>query len=379
MKLKLMLAGLTLAATAWAQTEQWLEYHTSDDGRSFIQIQLTTNPPASLALPKLNATPYFAHWNSPLDPTGGRWLCFDRSRPSGPYDRLFIDSTGNGRLDDKTPVLARSDAYYAYFPATPLVFKGEDGPITYHLVLRLYQNNNSRPMLMGGSGGWYEGLANFDGVKKRIQLIDGNVNGTFNDVKADLSQSDRVQIDGDKVQERYLGRMVEVDGKLFRIEVARDGSSVKVQKAENVTLGSVQVPQNISEFTAFGENGYFVRKATNGEFTLPVGKYRMVHWTINRKDDKGAAWTLSGHDFPATANFDVTADDPTTLDIGEPVQAILKVNEQTNHDITFNLSFIGRQKEAIEMLREGQRPGGPKLTLANADGSLCATSSFEFG
>jgi hypothetical protein len=173
--------------------------------------------------------------------------------------------------------------------------------------------------------------------------------------------------------------MLEVDGKLFNVEVARDGAFIKVKKAENVVLGTVHVPENISEFAAYGENGHFVRQPGNGEFTLPAGKYLMVHWTINRKDEKGVSWTLAGYNFPKTATFEVAADKPVTLEIGEPVQAELKATQRTSREITFNLNFVGRQKESIEMLRDNQRPHGPKLMLANAAGSLCYTNSFEFG
>lgn len=379
MKLKLILAGLVAAGTAVGQSEQWLEYHTGTEGRAYHRMELSTNPPPGVALPKLNASPYFAHWLTPMDPAGGRWLCFDRTRKSGPYDRLFIDSNGNGRLDDKAPVQARLDSSSALFPPASIVFKGEDGPITYHLVFRFYQYENSAPQLLASSGGWYEGEVNFGGVKKRIQLIDGNVNGTFNDLAPNPYDSDRVQVDGDKVGVRFLGRMLEVDGKFFRIEVARDGAFVKVQKAENVTLGRVSVPENISEFAAYGENGHFVRKPVNGELTLPAGNYRLFRWMINRKDEKGVPWTLSGYSFPDTAAFEVAADKADTLDIGEPVQAVLKADQQPNRQIRFDLSFIGHQKESIEMLRDGQRPRGPKLMLANADGSLCYTNTFEFG
>jgi hypothetical protein len=379
MKLKLILAGMLVAASALAQSEQWLQYHTSNDARSYHSLELTTNPPPGVALPKLNARPYFARWMTPMDPGGGRWMCFDRSRKSGPYDRLFIDSNGNGRLDDQTPVSGRLDSNEALFPATPMVFKSEDGPITYHVIFRFYQNEDNPAQLLVASGGWYEGTASFDGVKKRVQLLDGNVNGTFNDVAASQYDSDRVQVDGDKVSERFLGKLLEVDGKFFNIVVARDGAFIKVQKAENVALGTVRMPVNISEFTAFGENGYFVRNTTNGQFTLPVGKYRMVRWTINRKDEKGAAWTLSGSSFPDTANFEAAAGTPATLDIGEPVQAVLKANEQADREITFSLNFVGHQQESIQMLRGNERPAGPKLTLANADGSVCGTATFEFG
>lgn len=222
-------------------------------------------------------------------------------------------------------------------------------------------------------------MANFDAVNKRIQLIDGNVNGTFNDMATNPYDSDRIQIEGDKTGERFLGRMLEVDGKFFRIEAARDGAFIKIQKAENVALGLVRVPENISEFAAFGENGHFVRKPANGEFTLPVGQYRVVRWTINRKDDKGAAWTLSGYNFPDSASFEAAAGKTAALEIGEPVRSVLKVTEATNRQVTFSLQFQGQQKESIEMLRDGQRPRGPKLTLANADGSVCYTNTFEFG
>ena len=379
MKLKLILAGMLLAGAAFAQSEQWLEYHTSADGRTYHQMEVTTNPPPGVALPKLNAQPYFARWLTPMDPAGGRWLCFDRTRKSGPYDRLFIDSNGNGRLDDKTPIQARLDSSFAYFPPAPVVFKGEDGPITYHLVFRFYQYENSAPQLLASSGGWYEGEVNFDGVKKRVQLIDGNVNGTFNDIAPDPYDSDRVQVAGDKTDERFLGKMLEVDGKFFKIEVARDGAFVKVQPAENVTLGQVRVPENISEFATFGENGHFVRQPVNGEFTLPAGNYRMFQWTINRKDENGAAWTLTGYTFPKTASFEVAAGKAAVLEIGEPVQAVLAAAENPARQITFSLRFEGRQKEAIQMLRGGQRPTGPKFSLANAAGTLIYTSTFEFG
>ena len=376
---KIILAGMFFAGSALAQPEQWLEYHTASQGSSYQQITLTANAPPGVALPKFNAKPWFARWLTPMDPSGGRWLCLDRSRKSGPYDRLYIDSNGNGRLDDKTPLQARIESYTANFPPARLVFKGEDGPITYHLDFEFFQYETNPAQLEASAGGWYEGVVNFDGVKKRLHLIDGNVNGTFNDVAPDPYQSDRVQIEGDKTSEHYLGRMLEVDGKFFRIEVARDGAFVKVQKVDNATLGQVNVPTNIPEFVACGENGHFVRRPVNGQFTLPAGHYRTLQWTINRKDEKGAAWTLTGSSFPGAASFDVAADKTAALEIGEPVQAVLGAREGANRQITFDLRFEGRQKESIQMLRGGERPAGPKLILANAGGKLVSTNTFEFG
>ena len=381
------LAAMALATTALAQKEQWLDYHVSTEGRGYRYLKLTTNPPPNVKLPKLNAQPYFAHWTTPLDPAG-RWLCLDRTKKSGLYDRVYFDTTGNGRLDDKAPVgTAHSDQYSAYFEPVRVVFKGEDGPITYHLVLRFMQYGAGDANLLVSSGGYYAGKVDIGGKKRRIELIDGNVNGTFNDRAADAGDCDRVMVEGDKVGERYLGKMLEVDGQFYQIEVARDGAFIKLQKAENVVLGQVRVPETISEFVAFGENGHFVRKPVKGGFTLPVGKYRIQEWKIDRKDDKGAAWELSAYDFNDSARFEVAAAKPVSLEIGEPMRAALEVEEpgtrpgarMPTKQVAFNLRFEGRYGEALQIMKGNQRPRGPRLTLTSLDGTYRYTNTFEFG
>src|SRR5208283_513476 len=160
--------AMALASSALAQKEQWLDYHVSREGRGYRSLTLTTNPPPNVKLPKFNAQPYFAQWTTPMDPAG-RWLCLDRTRKSGLYDLVYFDTTGNGRLDDKTPVgTAHSDQYTAYFEPVRVVFKGEDGPITYHLVLRFMQYGAGNANLMASSGGYYAGKVDIGGKKRRI-------------------------------------------------------------------------------------------------------------------------------------------------------------------------------------------------------------------
>jgi hypothetical protein len=375
-----VLAGVILASTAFAQPEQWLEYRTRSEAMSRQWMEVTTNPPPNVALPNFSAQPFFLHWRTPLEPSGGRWICLDRVRKSGPYDRVYVDSNGNGRLDDETPLSAkRTEEHYAYFDPARVVFKGEDGPITYHLVFQTYQYENETELLLG-SGGWYEGMVNLDGKKTRLQLIDGNVNGTFNDQSPNPSESDRVVIvDGKSETMRYLGRMIEVNGQLFRIEAARDGAFVKVQKAENVVLGQVRVPETISEFTAYGTNGHFVRKPEKGGFNLPAGHYLILEWSIERKDDKGAKWELSGYGFGDAGAFEVAEAKPAALEVGEPVRTAIQATDQTNNLVHFNLNFRGHYGERIQILRGSERPPGPKLTVVTLDGQLRYTNTFEYG
>lgn len=383
-----VLAAMVAATTALAQKEQWLDYHVSREGRGYRYLELTTDPPPNVKLPTLTGKPYFAHWQTPLDPAG-RWLCLDRTKNTGLYDRVYFDTTGNGRLDDKTPVVAaQRDQYSTSFEPIRVVFKGEDGPTTYHLILRFMQYGTRDANLLSSSGGYYAGKVDIGGKKRRVELIDGNVNGTFNDRGADAGDCDRVMVEGDKTGERFLGKMLEVDGQFYKIEVARDGAFIKLQKAEDVVLGQVRVPEAISEFIAFGENGYFARKPVRGAFTLPVGEYRIHEWKISRKDDRGAAWELMGYGFNKNAAaFEVAASKPTTLKVGEPIRAALQLSEprtrpgakETAKQVVFNLALVGQYGESLQVTRGNQRPRGPRLALTSLDGTYHYTNTFEFG
>jgi len=93
---------------------------------------------------------------------------------------------------------------------------------------------------------------------------------------------------------------------------------------------------------------------------------------------KRITWTLSGYNFPNSNTFEVT-DHQAALWTSVNRESHLTADEQSGRQIRFNLSFLGSQNESVEMLHDGQRPHGPKLMLANADGTLCYTNTFEFG
>ncbi len=380
--LKLILvfaAGLALSAQA--QKEQWLQYHTtSPGGRGYLDLELRTNAPPNLPLPKLSAQqPYFAYWKTPMDPAGGRWICFDRTRKSGPYDKVYIDTKGDGRLDNKPAIgTTRTDTFMAYFEPAKIVFKGEDGPVTYHLGLRFMKFEKSEPRVLASSAGYYAGEVDFGGQKRHVELVDADVNGTFNDQSPEPRDTDAIQVQDDPVRQRYLGKLLELEGKFFRLEVARDGAFVKVQPAGKVPMAKVRVPETISEFVVFGQNGQFARKPKKGELTLPVGHYRIHQWTIDRKDNKGASWELSGYGFKESAEFDASEDQACTLAVGEPVHGVIEAEQVTNA-VNFRLKFLGRFDETIQFMRGTERPPGPKLMLASLDGTYRATNTFEFG
>jgi hypothetical protein len=373
-------ASMMLALTAHgaSQGEQWLQYRTSTEGRGHRWLELTTNPPPSVPLPPISGQSTFARWDTPLDPQG-RWLCFERTRKAGPHHRVYVDRNGNGRLDDEVPLDAAAvDPYSAAFEPVRLVFKGEDGPLTYHLLLRFMRYDDGETRLLAESGCYYAGNVDFAGRKRELALVDANVNGTFNDRSPDPADGDALRVEGDQVSQRYLGRLLEVEGLLFAISVPQDGAFVQVQAAKNVPLASVRVPEVISEVVVVGGPGHFVRLPTNGAFTLPVGPYRVHGWSIERKDDKGADWKLSGSGFGEFAGFEATVEKAAALDIGEPVLAALTVTENRG-GATFGLRLKGRLGESVELLKGKERPRPPQLHLAGPGGSFRSTNSFEYG
>ncbi len=372
------------AVIALAQPEQWLNYRTLTEGTGYRTVQPVTNAPAGVALPVLGPVPWFAKWDTPLDATGGRWLCFDQSRKGGPYDRLYFDSNGNGRLDDESPIAAyRVERYtteraWTYFGPVRLTLPTPDGPVAYHLMFRTYIDRDRALLVTCRAAGQYEGTVDFAGKKLRVRLIDDNVNGTFNDTWADPDGPDEIEIEGQTPASRALGRFVEVEGELFQIEVPPDGAFVKVSKATRVRFGQVSVPRDISTIRFIGPNGEFRRTPTQGVCRLPVGTYTLAGYTLTRKDARGVLWRFEAYSFPDSAIFELEPDQTVNLALGEPVRAEVTAIQLTNM-VEFDLRFIGSLGERMLPYRGEDRPRPPKLSLASLDGSYRVTNNFSWG
>jgi len=293
---------------------------------------------------------------------------------------LFIDSNGNGHLDDQTAMEAyRSAQDSAYFGPVKVVFQGEDGPVTYHLNIQFYDRPDGKRLYVR-TAGWYEGAITLNGQKKQCMLIDYNANGAFDDRSVNFDQCDRIQIGATNAQEtRFVGNYIEADGTLYSSEIARDGAYVKFAKAEGVKLGDVRLPESVTEFAAGGENGLFIRKPEKGQCILPIGKYRIEHWTIQRQDDKDAEWKLQGTNFADAGLFDVNEAQAAELSIGEPIVCALQADQREPGTYYFRQELKGKLGERIELTRNNARPQPPKVQIKSKDGKYDRTFTFEYG
>jgi len=369
---------LVLITSAGAQDEQWLQYHSEQEAAQIIggrssSRTVTSDKPQDVKLPEFKTKQqFFVEWPTPMVQSGRLWIALDRTSEQGKWDRLFIDSNGNGHLDDENAITAyRTEQYFTYFGPVKVVFETEDGPVTYHLNFRFYDYNDQNRRLYIYSGGWYEGEITVAGQKKNCMLLDYNVNGTFNDKSLQAGDSDRIGI-GNKGDQNtgFVGNYIEIENVLYRIEIARDGAFIKLAGAEDVKFGSIRVPETITKFTAGGENGQFNREMKNGAARLPAGKYRIDRWEIDRKDEKGKSWTMLGYGFSDRGDFEIKEDAETALEIGEPVTAGLDVR-LNGENYEFSKSLRGSLGEYITFNSSGQDIGNLwKMKAKNKEGTF---------
>ena len=377
-----------LAITANGQDEQWLQYHSAREVRlvgfssSYRNLDIVTEKPDGVTLPQFKSDdPVFAKWLSPMVQNGYLWMALDRTHKNGMHDSLYIDSNGDGNLNDETAVPAyRTTQNNTYFGPVKVVFQIEDGPVTYHLNFQFYGTaDNSRKRLYASSGGWYEGDVTINGVKKHCVIFDNNANGTFNDKSLEPGDSDRIRIGKESSQDtRFVGNFIEVDDKYFKPEIARDGAFVKLAEANDIKFGKVRLPESVTELSIGGENGLFNVKLENGTGSLPVGKYRITEWAIERKDNKDTLWKLQGTQPGRKADLEIAEDKDTELTVGEPIVSSLtsSLRQGTHY---FSQDLRGRDNERITMTRNGARPQAPKLNIKNIDGTYDRTYSFSYG
>ncbi len=369
-----------------AEELQWLQYHSSNQASQIVgdmgtqYIDLSDNKPEGVELPEFKSSgPIFAKWKSPMVNNGFIWMALDQTNKNGAYDSLFIDSDCDGVLSDETAITSyRAENNRTYFGPVKIVFEYEEEPITYHLNFEFYSQKDYR-YLYARSGCWYEGSVTVAGEKKHCVLIDQNTNGRFNDKSNNFHEGDRIRIGkkGDR-DTKFTGNYIDIDGQLYRPEIAIDGAYIKLLEAKDVVYGNIQLHDSIKEFSAGGENGLLSVSLEKGAGKLPIGKYRIHHWLIERKDEKDNTWKLKGQHFSNRGLFDVTENGQTDLTVGEPLICTLDVQRKGSRH-NFKQELKGKLGEQIEITRNGSRGQAPKLHIVSKEAEYDRSFTFEYG
>ena len=371
-----------------AEDAQWLAYRTSSQPGQFgvasrwQDLAFAPGRPEGVELPDFTgADPVFAKWQTPMVKACFLWVALDRSRKDGPYDRLYIDSNTDGSLADERPIEPRhangtAQAHHVCFQPAKVLFQASDGPVTYHLNVS-WDIGPAIKTLRANAGGWYEGYVTVGGKTFLCRLVDSNVNGKFSDTSTELSAIDEIRIEADgRIERHFVGRYIRLDGVLYHPEVAHDGAYVYFTPAGEVLMGTVRVPKDVQELAAGGPNGLWRLQTAGGSAQLPLGTYHLGHWAVERTDETGARWKMTGQCATCNSLFEVTARRETQLMVGEPPLVMLWISKE-GKAYTFNHQIKGRFGERIVLSRNGRPVGPSRLRIRSADGTYDRQFRFE--
>lgn len=369
-----------------------LKYRWSDrgwrllEGKDFQRIQITARKPDGVRLENLkNDKVLFGQWHSPVVKGGYRWIALDRTYKYGQYDRLIMDTNGDGHLDDEFFTMAYHSTqpsienYLIMFGPVEVLIDEDNESRICHLILGFYYNDKE---LCTGTVGWYEGYVTVGTQKQRCLLADKNADGTFDTKSPDLSESDLIAFgEEDNRIACSLGEYVELDGNLYSLRITRGRDSMKVSliPAINVPFGTIRLPQSITEFVAGGENGLFTFRPNEGLAKFPAGTYCIYRWVTEQKDEQGRQWTLTGHSFGDSGIFEVSEGLQTNLSVGEPILTSLEQVSQKDAVYSFmNPKLKGRLAEEINLACD-KDDTRLQLHIKSKDGSYDRTFTFEYG
>ena len=390
--IKKILYSLTLLAVlargAAGQEEQWLQYKTlalTDYSviRNYNYLTVQPSLPAGAVKPELKSDKaIFAKWDCQLAPGKVLWMIIDKASKYGSYNRLYIDSNGDGKFDEAPLIPSSAGSNYAQFDGVKIVFRTPDGPVTYHFHLNFRDYSEERALSLL-SGCCYSGRVNIGGQEKYCRLIDYNCNGTFNDKSKDFETADRILISSDaslqkNVTTSSVGTYISIDNEFYQPEIAPDGATIKFSPAKNMDFGMVRLSPDVKTFAAAGENGLFSTMPIEGLVKLPVGTYRVYEWSMQRKDAAGKLWQVEGARATANFTFTVNKDAETALEIGEPIKATLDV-KRTQRTYSVNRKLVGKYGEQVLMLSSGAQPRAPKVNIKNEAGDYNKTYTLEYG
>lgn len=369
-----------------------LKYRWSDrggpvlEGKQWQRIQMSADRPPDVDLPDPGyGASLWGKWSSPAVKSGYRWIVLTRAYARGQYDRLVMDTDGDGRLDDETVVAAYTSSqpsehsYLTAFGPIQAALDRSSGLPIAHLSFGFYASNQE---LIVHSRGWFEGNVSIAGEATRCLLVDKDADGTFATYSSDPASTDLIGLGDEEHRTAYpLGRCVAIRGGFYEVRIAQGREHVKIDftQVQNLPCGAVRLPVSVGELTIAGENGCFTLVPQGGLVRLPAGAYRVIRWRSERNDEQGHRWTLTGHSFDGPTQIEVTANRETDLAVGEPVFTSLQQIRGTTPPYRFEgPRLTGRWGETVALECDGPAARSA-LRIRADDGSYDRTFTFEYG
>lgn len=244
------------------------------------------------------------------------------------------------------------------------------------------------------------GSFELNGVKYRLQLIDGNHNGRFNDFLAPAdprAKPDTVMISCGKYgfgDEQELGRYFLVGDQLFAAGVDAQGDKITLEPADGV---AATLPRGVAMAVLADEKTTATVTVYDAaeKVKLPAGGFRLISYALDKQDDQGDHWfarVYGNKNLPALKVASTSA----TLVFGEPFTPRIEIQTSVDEGwfsdtITAQMNLTVHDAAGARLggihhfgnktkipLRNG-RPANPTWRAVTADGEKAGSGQFEYG
>jgi len=307
--------------------------------------------------------------------------------------KLYVDTNGDGVLKDEKPVEAATKGGNRVFgPVTINVVVGGDKRTVSLSVMQPARGN----YLLCSPGGYWAGTAELGGKKVSLGLVDSDWDGRiargefsmkalmsrrFDGLAIDLDGDGKFAMSMQNFEVMPLPRLIQVAGVTYSLEVKPDGSAVTFTKVEP-QLGTLDAGSPDVEMMLFGDTGVHRLTASGGKWQVPAGEYIPMQITLAKKDDAGAAWTLSGRPGEKSGMLRVEAGRTLEMGLGGPLAAATDVQKPAPGQpvsIGFALKSAGGVEFAPGATKDGKRQDAPTFKILGENGTVLKADKFSYG
>jgi hypothetical protein len=157
-------------------------------------------------------------------------------------------------------------------------------------------------------------------------------------------------------------------------------TAIAVSARQNIepSTGFVTVQDDVNAVLCNNKGEQFTIKGSKEPVQLPVGRYCINNWTLERTDKNGTLWKLTSKDIAHKKAFDVAKGTETKLPMGEPIISNLIVWKE-NSEFYFRHYLKGQLGEEIKLTKSRSRADPPKLLIRNENSSYQELLTFKYG